>query len=516
LSDCGEELGSSISNGKEPKTEIISHNNNHIITFDTLTCMYVNARSLVNKRDELELIAEQEDYSIIGITETWLTDSIENAEIELEGYKMLRKDRVSPIKTRGGGVLFYIKEYINVVQRDDICSTLFPESLFCTIESNGEKSLLGICYRPPDSTVDNDSGLFNLFEQACRDCNNCVILGDFNFKELACDKPESLSDDHPFINCMNDNFMHQLVVEPSRNENFLDLIFSSDENIIENVVIREPFGTSDHNIIDFKLVISKIPTDKGVRNFNFHRANYHDIVEAALHKDWDNIVLDNVNDIWLCIKSDILQIRNNLVPLTGKSKVKCKWTTKAVRKRRRAKRRAWDRYISSGKKKTLYDNYKKKLYMSIKTNEHAKRQFEAKLANNVKIDSKSFFAYVRSKERNKVKVGPLRDAAGSIITDDKVTANILNDYFASVFTVENIDNIPVAEQVFIGLESEYLSEISINEEIIFKKLSEINVNKSPGSDDLHPKLLFELRHQLVSPLTKLFKLSLENGIVPQE
>ncbi len=96
--------------------------------------------------------------------------------------------------------------------------------------------------------------------------------------------------------------MHQLVVEPSRNENFLDLIFSSDENIIENVVIREPFGTSDHNIIDFKLIISKIPTDKGVRNFNFHRANYQDIVEAALHKDWNNIVLDDVNDIWLCIK----------------------------------------------------------------------------------------------------------------------------------------------------------------------------------------------------------------------
>ncbi len=43
---------------------------------------------------------------------------------------MLRKDRVSPIKTRGGGVLFYIKEYINVVQRDDICSTLFPEIYF--------------------------------------------------------------------------------------------------------------------------------------------------------------------------------------------------------------------------------------------------------------------------------------------------------------------------------------------------------------------------------------------------
>ena len=31
----------------------------------------------------------------------------------------------------------------------------------------------------PDSTVDNDAGLFNLFEQACKDCNECVITGDF-------------------------------------------------------------------------------------------------------------------------------------------------------------------------------------------------------------------------------------------------------------------------------------------------------------------------------------------------
>src|ERR1044071_6800536 len=117
---------------------------------------------------------------------------------------------------------------------------------------------------------------------------------------------ESLSDDHPLINCINDNFMHQLVIEPSRNEDFLDLIFSSDENIIENVVIRVTFGTSDHNIIDFKLLISKIRKDKDFKNFSFHRDNYHDIVEAAFHEDWDNIVLDNVNDIWLSIKSDIL------------------------------------------------------------------------------------------------------------------------------------------------------------------------------------------------------------------
>ena len=246
--------------------------------------MFVNARSIINKREELELIVEQEEYDLIGVVETWLTNSIDNAEVELTGYQIFRKDRVNQDKARGGGVLFYIKEDINVVQRDDICNAQFPESLFCTIENNGDKTLLGICYRTPDSTLDNDTGLFNLFELACEDCNNCIIIGDFNFRELRWDKSETLQDDHPLINCINDNFMYQLVNEPSRNDNFLDLIFSSDENVIENVAVREHLGTSNHNIIEFKLIVSESRKNKTVQNFNYHGANYEDIIEEAICK----------------------------------------------------------------------------------------------------------------------------------------------------------------------------------------------------------------------------------------
>ena len=137
-----------------------------------LSCMYVNARSLVNKREELELAVEQRDYDIIGFSESWLTDSISDAEVELAGYKIIRKDRVSNVKTRGGGVVWYFKDGINVVLRDEICSDKFPEAIFCSIESNGDKTLLGLCYRPPDSLVDNDEGLYSLFEQACDGDNN--------------------------------------------------------------------------------------------------------------------------------------------------------------------------------------------------------------------------------------------------------------------------------------------------------------------------------------------------------
>jgi hypothetical protein len=115
-----------------------------------------------------------------------------------------------------------------------------------------------------------------------------------------------------------------------------------------------------------------------------------------------------------------------------------------------------------------------------------------------------------------VKVGPLKDNAGNVITDDKRSADIFNEYFASVFTVEDKNNIPKPSQVFTGTKEDSLSQIKIDEATVYSKLCKININKSPGSDNLHPKLLFELRDQLVGPLTRLFRKSLVTGVVPYE
>ena len=52
--------------------------------------------------------------------------------------------------------------------------------------------------------------------------------------------------------------------------------------------------------------------------------------------------------------------------------------------------------------------------------------------------------------------------------------------------------------------------------MILEKLSKLDVNKSIGPDEIHGKLLFELRFELVKPLTKLFTLSIRLGSVPQD
>jgi len=94
---------------------------------------------------------------------------------------------------------------------------------------------------------------------------------------------------------------------------------------------------------------------------------------------------------------------------------------------------------NSTKKTCNFVEYKKARNAAIASLRKARRKFEKKLACNIKNDSKTFYRYVRSKSRTKDIIGPLKDDRGNIVTDDGQMADILNNFFSSVFTKENKD-----------------------------------------------------------------------------
>ena len=65
----------------------------------------MNARSLLPKMSELKLIASNSTAAMISITETWLDNSVSDAEINIENYTVVRRDR----NRNGGGVCVYIR-----------------------------------------------------------------------------------------------------------------------------------------------------------------------------------------------------------------------------------------------------------------------------------------------------------------------------------------------------------------------------------------------------------------------
>ena len=54
-------------------------------------CICLNAKSLVNIRNELNIMVEYIDLHIIGITEYWATPDRSDAELGMTGYVMFRK-----------------------------------------------------------------------------------------------------------------------------------------------------------------------------------------------------------------------------------------------------------------------------------------------------------------------------------------------------------------------------------------------------------------------------------------
>ena len=60
---------------------------------DKISCLYLNARGVINKRNELELYIIENKPSIIGVTESWANCDIRDSELNLEGYELFRKDR---------------------------------------------------------------------------------------------------------------------------------------------------------------------------------------------------------------------------------------------------------------------------------------------------------------------------------------------------------------------------------------------------------------------------------------
>ena len=106
-------------------------------------CVCLNARSIVNKRNELNNMVEDIDPHIICITESWATPNISEAELGMTGYVMFRKDKLG---RRGGGVILYIKESIQAYEIKLEKEAECEEAVWCNIVTGNSISVVGLVY----------------------------------------------------------------------------------------------------------------------------------------------------------------------------------------------------------------------------------------------------------------------------------------------------------------------------------------------------------------------------------
>jgi hypothetical protein len=109
-------------------------------------------------------------------------------------------------------------------------------------------------------------------------------------------------------------------------------------------------------------------------------------------------------------------------------------------------------------------------------------------------------------------VGPLKQD-GVVVKDDEEMAEVLNGFFGSVFTREDITNIPDPEP---KPTSRKLNNIWITTQQVKKGIEKLKIQSSPGLDGITPRLLKETKDVVSPVLAKIFRDSMRTGIVPSD
>ena len=313
--------------------------------------------------------------------------------------------------------------------------------------------------------------------------------------------------------------MHQHITRPTRyrqgqTECTLDLVLTDVEDTIEDIRFFDGLGLSDHIIICFELsqYLRLVPKQK-LPKPNYARADWDGMRNELCTAELTTCALQkSTQESWDHFESTMKRLTEKFVPMKKPPRKKRNlYMTYEALKLRRRKEKLWTRYTKTGRDidHAEYARARNKLR---KMTRSLKRAFENNLVSNVKNRPKAFWAYVGSKIKTNPGIGTLEKVDGSLAATEQAKAEALNHQFTSVFTQEDLAEVPTLDRTFEGDE---LCDIMFSSDRIRRELQALDVSKSSGPDGLHPAILKELASEISPFLALLFKKSLDEGAIPR-
>lgn len=500
---------------------------------DKFNVLYTNADCFSNKRQDLCYLLSTLNYkpSVIVITEVnskIVCNNLSVSEYNLLGFTLYS---VNVAVNNKRGIIVYVDSDLSSSCLDS--AEEFVEALFIKIKDiSGNLITLGAFYRSPNSTVENDNKLISLLDSLKSFiCGKLLLVGDFNFPNInwlnytVINNSSINSSAYKFITCLNNNFLTQHVLFPTRargsqTPHTLDLFISNDD-FVEDVVNLSPLGKSDHSVL---LCVCSFFSNNtvNVSKLNYSKGNYKGLCNH-FSNTFDKCYYESclsITDSWTYLKSVLGSGMLLYIPHVESNawRRKKSWQfpiDNSFKKLINKKHRCWTRFQESKDKKYL-NEFKHIRNLVRKQSREASQKIQSDVAKTCKSNPKKFWQYVRSKTTTSSGMGDIRvmdSNSFKIISNDSEKAEVFSEYFSKLYTVESDTNFVALS---IVLPQTVMPPIIFYESQVADKLHKLKLNKSPGPDMLHPRVLYEIKNELVSPLTFLFNKSLNSAVLPEE
>ena len=490
--------------------------------------LVVNVNSIFGKAAAFQHMISYVKPDAVIVTETKLNKDINTAEVfpsEL-GYTVYRRDRVGE---GGGGVALLIKSCYASTEVASVSADPKCELIWVEVELRDKKKLLvSSFYRQPKEHTTSQlealqSSLHPILE-TYRGFVPIIMGGDYNLPDISwdsiCVKSESTrkSLHDYFLSLIQEFSLTQLVLQPTRLNNILDLFLTNSPNIVKSTHVIP--GLSDHEAVVTDCNILPRHVKKPPHKVHLYsKADWSKIKEEA-QKFCDNY-LNTMTDLplgekWTAFRDKINSIVDNFIPSKMSStRYNVPWLTTSMKRLSRKKKRLYKKAKKShGKQKdTIWARYRSCKSTFNKGMKEAKEHFISNIITDAFQDNntKPFWKFVKSKRSDNTGIPPLKED-GRLYSDSKSKADILNRQFTSVFTREDTSNIPTPT----GPPQPSMPDIEVEVRGVQKLLSNIKPNKASGPDGIPCRILKETATEIAPILTDIFNTSLAQGTLPAE